>query len=194
MKCEQLSLFDLSSVELAKEPVAKTCLLSVGDKIAKVVLGECRVATITKIEGLPYYPFYRTDRGCCYTYKDGLRSVEDLQKEADANRKNYKTIQPTNLEKRFTVEYKPRECDGVVLWAQIGIFQNMLYWKENMTYQFLEPYPDEKSLMKAYNKRKQDILKSYGKFAVVDKEYPMRRLYWSRHGFYADAEYVAFNH
>lgn len=57
---EQLSLFDLINSQKPK-PTIKTEVLKVGDKIGRVVLGECRIATITEVEGLPYYPFYRTD-------------------------------------------------------------------------------------------------------------------------------------
>ena len=84
----------------------------------------------------------------------------------------------------LTVIYKPRQCDGKVLWAQIGILDNMLFWKEDVTYQFLEPYDSEKKLRKAYEKHKEKILdKRYGEFEIVDQEHEMRRLYWSKHRF-----------
>ena len=35
-------------------------------------------------------------------------------------------------------------------WAQIGILDNMLFWKEDVTYQFLEPYDSKEKLMKEY--------------------------------------------
>lgn len=195
MMYEQLSLFDAI---YSPEPEIKRPrkILSVGDKIGRVVLGECRIATITKVEGLPNYPFYRTDRGVCYSVKEGEKSIDELLSIAEENRKKYKTIIPQNLSERFTVEYEPRECDGVVLWAQIGILDNMLFWKEDATYQFLEPYESEKKLMKEYNKHKQNILEDFGgrmKYRIVEQEHPMRRLYWSNHGFYADAEYVETN-
>lgn len=191
---EQLSIFDYMQSIQPKEP--KNHLLSVGDKIGRVVLGECRIATITEVEGLPDYPFYRTDKHGCYSYKEGLEDVSKLIKTAEENRKNYKTIVPCDLSERLTVEYAPRECDGVILWAQIGIIDNMLFWKEDATYQFLEPYESEKKLMKEYNKHKKNILEDFGgrmKYRIVEQERPMRQLYWSKHGFYADAEYVETN-
>lgn len=189
---EQLDIFDY--LKPLANPVEKfNNLISVGDEIAKVVLGECRIATITKIEGLPDCPFYRTDKGICYEVADGGKTVGELIAVAEAERKKYKTIVPQNLSERITVEYVPRECDGKVLWAQIGIIENMLFWKEDVTYQFLEPYSSEKKLRKAYEMRKQHILDKCLEYCVVDEEKPMRRLYWSKHGFYADAEYVKFN-
>lgn len=193
MMYEQLSLFDTI---YAPEPEIKRSekILSAGDKIGRVVLGECRIAKITKVEGLPNYPFYRTDRGCCYSVKDGEKSIDELLSIAEENRKKYKTIIPQNLSECFTVEYEPRECDGAVLWAQIGILDNMLFWKENVTYQFLVPYESEKKLMKAYQEHKKRMIEDgYGKIKIMENEHKMRRLYWSNHGFYADAEYVRDN-
>ena len=131
---EQLSLFDAI---YAPEPEMKRPkkILSVGDKIGKVVLGECRIATITKVEGLPNYPFYRTDRGICYSVSDGEKSIDELLSIAEQNRKKYKTIIPQNLSERFTVEYEPRECDGAVLWAQedVEYYLRMKYREGNST-------------------------------------------------------------
>lgn len=187
----QLNIFDFMKEESPKRDLSK--ILKAGDKIGRVVLGECRIATVEKVEGLPDYPFYRTDHAC-YSYDEGLKSIEELTKIAEAERSKYKTIIPQNLSDRITVEYEPRECDGAVLWAQIGIFQNMLFWKEDMTYQFLEPYEDKKKLMKKYEKHRKNIMEDkYNRFRIIDEEKPMRRLYWSNHGFYADAEYVKCN-
>ena len=187
-----MSIFDFLQPEIPQTKRPK--ILLVGDKIAKVVFGECRVATITRVEGLPDYPFYRTDRGCCYEVKDGEKTVEELMAIAEQERKKYKTIIPHNLSERITVEYEPRGCDGRTLWAQIGIIGNMLFWKEDITYQFLEPYDSEKKLMKEYKKHKKRILDEMDghiRYRFIDEEKPMERLYWSNHGFYADAEYVA---
>lgn len=187
----QLSIFDFMHEEKPKRKFGR--ILSVGDKIGRVVLGECRIATITKVEGLPDYPFYHTDRAC-YSVEEGYRDIEELTAIAEAERSKYKTIIPQNLTDRITVEYEPRECDGQVLWAQIGIIDNMLFWKEDVTYQFLEPYGNEKKLRKEYEKHKNNILHdTYSKYRIVDDEKPMHRLYWSNHGFYADAEYVKTN-
>ena len=57
---EQLSIFDYIQSIQPKEP--KSHIISAGDKIGRVVLGECRVGKITKVEGLPDYSFYRTDK------------------------------------------------------------------------------------------------------------------------------------
>lgn len=187
--CEgQINLFDLLGNTL--QPITSIeNTLSVGDKIGRVVLGECRIATITGVEGLPRYPFYRTDNGC-YTYEEGLEDIQELMQQAEQNRLKYKTIVPQNLEKRLTVQYT-RPSDGYVMWAQIGIIGNMLFWKEECTYQFLEPYDSEKKLQKEYEKHRKKIMERGG--TIVDYEMPMRRLYWSRKGFYADAEYVQHN-
>ena len=192
---EQLSIWDfLNPVETEKQENRFGKILSVGDKIGRVVLGECRISTITEIEGLPNYPFYRTDSGGCYSLEDGYMNIEELVRKAEQEREKYKTIIVKNLLDRITVEYEPRECDGKVLWAQIGIFDNMLFWKEDYTYQFLEPYNDKKKLMKEYEKHKKNILDDkYNCFRIVKNEHEMRRLYWSNHGFYADAEYVKTN-
>ena len=189
----QLSIFDYMHSIQPKEQ--KNHILSVGDKIGRVVLGECIIATVEKVEGLPDYPFYRTDK-CCYTYEEGLHDIQELCRIAESDRKKYKTIIPKNLSERLTVEYAPRECDGRVLWAQIGILDNMLFWKEEVTYQFLEPYDSEKKLMKEYKKHKNNMLENFGgkkNYHIVEQEHPMHRLYWSEHGFYADAEYVQHN-
>ena len=190
---EQLSIFDYMQSSSRKK--RKKHILSVGDKIGRVVLGECRIATIEKVEGLPDYPFYRTDK-CCYSYEEGLHDIQELLRIAEEKRKDYKTIIPQNLSKRLTVEYAPRECDGHILWAQIGIMDNMLFWKDGMTYQFLEPYDSEKKMLKEYEKHKKNMLDSFGNkrnYHIVEQEHTMRRLYWSEHGFYADAEYVQYN-
>lgn len=190
----QISIFDLLEEKTDQEVDHYGFVLNPGDQIGRVVLGECRIATVTKVEGLPNHPFYRTDRGTCYTYEEGLHEIPDLIELAKSKRKNYKTIIPKNLKNRFTVEYEPRECDGVVLWAQIGIFENMLFWKEGCTYQFLEPFKNQKELMKAYEKHKKNMTEgSYRRYRERKREHKMERLYWSSHGFYADAEYVQHN-
>ena len=187
----QMSIFDFLTPE--KKPEKPRKILFVGDKSGKVILGECYVATITKVEGLPDYPFYRTDRGC-YGIKEGEKSIEELERIAEKERLKYKTIIPRGLSERITVEYEPRESDGRVLWAQIGIIGNMLFWKENITYQFLEPYDSEKKLRKEYEKHKKRILEdTYSKYKILEKEKQMERLYWSKRGFYASAEYVETN-
>lgn len=191
----QLSIWDfLNSVETEKQENRFGKILSVGDKIGRVVLGECRISTITEVEGLPNYPFYRTDSGGCYSLEEGYMNIEELVRKAEQEREKYKTIIVKNLLDRITVEYEPRKCDGKVLWAQIGIFDNMLFWKEDCTYQFLEPYNDKNKLMKEYEKHKKNILDDkYNCFRILKNEHEMRRLYWSNHGFYADAEYVKTN-
>lgn len=192
----QINLFEyLEGIREEKiVPHISEKILAVGDLIGRVVLGECRIARVTEIEGFPDYPFYRTDSGGCYTIEEGFVEIDELKRKAEKQRKQYNTVVPAGLQERLTVIYKPRQCDGKVLWAQIGILDNMLFWKEDMTYQFLEPYDSEKKLRKAYEKHKEKILdKRYGEFEIVDQEHEMRRLYWSKHGFYADAEYVLHN-
>lgn len=193
----QISFDDLMQENRAKEAVKElTNIRSVGDRVGRVVLGELRTATVTKVEGLPFYPFYRTDSGGCYSYKEGLADLEELRKQAEKNRRQYETIEPKNLERRITVKYPPLCPGGGTLWAQVGIFQGMLFWKESMTYQFLQQCKNEKELNREYEKHKKQILEEFGGSAViVEGEHPMRRLYRSKaaNG-YADAEYVKFNY
>ena len=179
--------------EAAKE---LTNIRSVGDRVGRVVLGELRTATVTKVEGLPFYPFYRTDSGGCYSYKEGLDDLEELRKQAEENRRKYETIEPKNLERRITVKYPPLCPGGGTLWAQVGIFQGMLFWKESMTYQFLRQCKSEKELEREYKKHKKQILEEFdGSGVIVEEEHPMRRLYRSKAASgYADAEYVKFNY
>lgn len=169
-------------------------LRAVGDLIGRRVLGEVRTAHITEIEGLPHFPFYRTDSGGCYSVEEGRNSIEELQRQAEAERTKYKTIVPGNLTDRITWQYT-RGCDNRVLWAQIGIMDGMLFWKDDITYQFLEPYDTPQKLKRAYNAKKKEI--EYGMNIchadILRDEHPMRRLYWSCRGFYADAEYVETN-
>lgn len=193
----QISFDDLMQENRAKEAAKElTNIRSVGDRVGRVVLGELRTATVTKVEGLPFYPFYRTDSGGCYSYKEGLVDLEELRKQAEKNRRQYETIEPKNLERRITVKYPPLCPGGGTLWAQVGIFQGMLFWKESMTYQFLQQCKNEKELNREYEKHKKQILEEFGGSAViVEGEHPMRRLYRSKaaNG-YADAEYVKFNY
>lgn len=168
-------------------------LRAVGDLIGRRVLGEVRTAHITEIEGLPHFPFYRTDSGGCYDVKEGYTSIEELERQAVAERVKYKTIVPENLTDRITWQYT-RGSNNRVLWAQIGIMDGMLFWKDDVTYQFLKPY-DTQRLKKAYNAKKKEIEDGMNicHAKMIKDEHPMRRLYWSRHGFYADAEYVEAN-
>lgn len=188
----QVSIYDLIKPEKPK----KDKLLKVGDKIGRVVLGELRIATVTAVEGLPDYPFYRTTRAC-YSYEEGLKSIEELKKEAEEARVKYITIEPKGLTERITVEYPPREGDGRVLTAQLGIYDgSWLFWRYNMTYSFLEPYEDPKKLEKDYAKHKERMLEEDGHrgYTLLDHELPIERLYWSNsRKAYASAEYVRNN-
>ena len=193
----QISFDDLMQENRAKEAAKElTNIRSVGDRVGRVVLGELRTATVTKVEGLPFYPFYRTDSGGCYSYKEGLADLEELRKQAEKNRRQYETIEPKNLERRITVKYPPLCPGGGTLWAQVGIFQGMLFWKESMTYQFLRQCKSEKELEREYKKHKKQILEEFdGSGVIVEEEHPMRRLYRSKAASgYADAEYVKFNY
>lgn len=187
---EQLSLFDLL-MQPSPEVEEPLQIRSVGEKIGRVVLGECRIATITSVEGKGKKSFYRTDRHGCYSYEEGLQDIEDLIEEAALAHLDYETFIPKNLTERLTVEYT-RQCDNRILWAQIGILDNMLFWKENCTFQFLEPYDNPKELKKEYEKHKKELMKYSNRmnFHICDTEHPMECLYWSRNGCYATAEYV----
>lgn len=192
----QISFDDLMQENRVKEAKELPNIRSVGDRVGRVVLGELRTATVTKVEGLPFYPFYRTDSGGCYSYKEGLADLEELRKQAEKNRRQYETIEPKNLERRITVKYPPLCPGGGTLWAQVGIFQGMLFWKESMTYQFLQQCKNEKELNREYEKHKKQILEEFdGSGVIVEEEHPMRRLYRSKAASgYADAEYVKFNY
>ena len=170
----------------------KMHLLKVGDKIGRIVLGEVRIATVTAVEGLPLFPFYITDKNSFYSYAEGLEDIEELKIKAEKERKKYKTIIPAGLEKRITVRYKTQE--GQYLWGQIGIYKDMLYWKEATTYQFLEIYKNKNELIKEYKKHEKNILKAFNVYEVLSNEIKMDRLYFSKKiNGYASAEYVMLN-
>lgn len=196
MLYEQISFEELLREDAATEKRELPNIRSVGDTVGRVVLGELRTAVVTKVEGLPFYPFYRTDSGGCYSYEEGLDDLEKLRQQAEENRRQYETIEPQNLERRITVKYPPLYPGGGTLWAQVGIFQGMLFWKESMTYQFLQQCKSEKELKKEYEKHKKQILEEFdGSGVIVEEEHPMRRLYRSKAASgYADAEYVKFNY
>ena len=182
---EQLSLFDPPKPEYSKDKMKK-----IGDKVARVVLGECYVGTITAIEG----SFYRTSQGC-YTYEEGLEDVETLIKKAEEERKKYDTIIPHDLERRITVEYpNPDSKSNRIDWGQVGVFKGMVFWKGRCTYQFLYKPKDEKDLEKIYKKCKKSMLSPYIPYTFCQEEKVMNRLYASKAApGYADAEYVDFN-
>lgn len=164
----------------------------VGDVIGRIVLGEVEKGTISKVEGNEEYRFYRTDVGC-FNKTEGSTDIEALEREAEKLRKKYKTIIPCPLEKRVTIKYPPRECDGYVMTAQIGIYQGMLYWQKAYTYEFLEPYDDEKKLMKAYKNKLSEMTDggvNHDRWEQVEESAGVSRLYWSKNGFYVSAEYV----
>ena len=111
---------------------------------------------------------------------------------AEKERKKYKTIIPAGLEKRITVRYKTQE--GQYLWGQIGIYKDMLYWKEATTYQFLKIYKNKNELIKEYKKHEKNILKAFNVYEVLSNEIKMDRLYFSKKiNGYASAEYVMLN-
>lgn len=176
-----------------KEMIPENTIRKVGDLVARVVLGECRISRVTQVEGLPNYPFYRTEEWGCFSYKEGLLPPIQAQRQAIEARKQFVTVVPHDLEDRITVEYNQRSSDGKVTWAQIGIYQGMLFWKEYCTYQFLESFKNEKELKKAYKKHKDAILNMNDGY-LVEKEHEMRRLYKSNSfNGYSDAEYVQHN-
>lgn len=184
---------NVSIFELLKPNEEKKQLLNVGDKIGRVVLGECRIATVTAVEGLPDYPFYRTDNHGCYNYSEGLKNIEELKAQAERERKKFKTIIPEGLEKRVTVRYKAKT--GKYLWAQLGIYKDMLFWKESTTYQFLQIFENERKLKKEYKEHLKNILEDFnGVYDVLPNEITMDRLYFSNKlNGYASAEYTMYN-
>lgn len=179
---QQLSIFDFVNEKTEEKPKIKR--LSVGDYIGRLVIGEVRKSRITKVEGNDEYFFYRTDLGCFY--KTDRTDFEQMEKEAKEIRRQYKTIEIDCFDKFLAVKYQPRNCSS---YAMVGIYNDMLFWEKEFTYQFLEK---PKNLEKEYKKKCFEITEER-KYEVLDKPIPTRRLYWSRHGFYADAEYVKNN-
>ena len=191
---EQLDIFSyLEPQEQSEEP--KYNRLNVGDKIGNLVLGEVIIGTIYKVEGNEKHFFYRTDKGC-FSPNDRT-DFEQMEKEAEEIRKQYKTIEIDKFDKFFAIEYPPRECDGYILNAMVGIYKGMLFWKEDYTYQFLEPV---RNIEKAY---KDKILRithdTFGEkkernYKVLDNPLPVKRLYYSNSSkLYSEAQYVLFN-
>ncbi len=191
---EQLDIFSfLEPQETIKKPKCKH--LSVGDKIGRLVLGEVEIGTIYEVEGNDEYFFYRTDKGC-FTPSDRT-DFEQMEREAEEIRKQHKTIEIDCFDKFFAVKYPPRKCDGHILYAMVGIYDGMLFWKEDSTYQFLEPV---KNLEKAYKDKVFNITHNWwGKkeeceYEVLDEPIPVKRLYYSNaKGCYAEARYVQSN-
>lgn len=92
-------------------------LRMVGDTVGRLVLAECEEAMVTKVEGLPNFPFYRTSRGSCYSYEEGAASVDELRRRAVELLPQYQTVIPSGLERRLIVLYRPydgndRRCGG----------------------------------------------------------------------------------
>ena len=191
---EQLDIFSyLEPQEQSEEP--KYNRLNIGDKIGNLVLGEVIIGTIYKVEGNEKHFFYRTDKGCFNP--NGRTDFEQMEKEAEEIRKQYKTIEIDKFDKFFAIEYPPRECDGYILNAMVGIYKGMLFWKEDYTYQFLEPV---KNLEKAYNDKILRIThdtfgeKKERNDKVLDNPLPVKRLYYSNSSkLYSEAQYVLFN-
>lgn len=191
---EQLDIFSyLDPQEQSEKP--RHNRLSVGDKIGKLILGEVIIGTIYKVEGNDNHFFYRTDKGC-FDQQDRT-DFEQMEKEAKKIREQYKTIEINKFDKFFAVEYPPRECDGHTLYAMVGIYQGMLFWKEECTYQFLETV---KNLEKAYKDKAFKITHEwFGEqqerdYKVLDKPLPVERLYCSNlRKIYSEAEYVQYN-
>ena len=191
---EQLDIFSyLEPQEQSEEP--KYNRLNVGDKIGNLVLGEVIIGTIYKVEGNEKHFFYRTDKGC-FNPNDRT-DFEQMEKEAEEIRKQYKTIEIDKFDKFFAIEYPPRECDGHILNAMVGIYNGMLFWKEDYTYQFLESV---KNLEKAYNDKILGIThdtfgeKKERNYKVLDNPLPVKRLYYSNSSkLYSEAQYVQYN-
>lgn len=190
---EQLDIFSFLQPDEIVLPSRKR--LNVGDYIGRLVLGEVERAKIIKVEGNEKHFFYRTDMNVCFD-ADSRIDFEEMEKEAKEIRKNYKTLEIDKFEKFFAVMYPPRKCDGRILYAMAGIYNGMLFWKEEVTYQFLEPV---KSIEKAYEDKVFKITHEwYGEkkereYKKLENPIPVKRLYLSKHGFYSEARYVETN-
>lgn len=191
---EQLDIFSFLQEQDKISKQADQQRLNIGDYIGRLVLGEVEKGRIEKVEGNDKYFFYRTDRGC-FNASDRT-DFDQMEREAEEIRKQYRTIEIDRFERFFAVKYPPRECDGAVLYAMAGIFNGMLFWQEELTYQFLKP---EKDLEKAYKNKIHEIThECWGdqkekEYMILSEPIRTNRLYWSRHGFYADARYVEMN-
>ncbi len=111
--------------------------------------------------------------------------------------KEKQSIGIDHFDRFFAVKYPPRECDGRVLDAMVGIYNGMLFWQKEMTYQFLEPVQD---LEKAYEQKVFEIThydfgdKPERPYEVLDVPLPVKRLYYSKSGnCYSEAEYTKCN-
>lgn len=191
----QLSIFEYLESQKPKKNPPKYERLKVGDKVGRIVLGEVETATITEVEGNDIYFFYRTDKYSCFDA--GSRTdIEQMELEAEEERKKYKTIEIDHFDKFFAVEYPPRICDGRALNAMVGIFKDMVFWKHDCTYQFLVPC---KNVEKEYKKRIFEIThdavsKKELVYTILENPIATKRLYWSNVGkCYSDARYVQYN-
>lgn len=192
---EQLDIFDFLNVDTPKEQRQVPKRLNVGDKVGRLVLGDVVIGTIYKVEGNDTHFFYRTDKGC---FDSTARTdIEQMQIEAEEIRKKFDTITIDRFEKFFAVEYPPRECDGHVMYAMVGIYKSMLFWKEDYTYQFLE---NVKNIAKAYEEKVFKITHEwYGdkperRYKILENPLPVKTLYYSNsRKCYAKAGYVEYN-
>ena len=167
--------------------------LKAGDQIATVCLGEYYIATINTPEN-GYYRMGQT-RYCWYP-KD-IMTVKDAIRKAEEEREKYYTIVPENLTELYHMEYV-REIDGYHMWGQIGYYEDMLFWKHECTYQFLEKRGKltDRNWKKLYAGHMDDLAGragfSHGK--QVYEEHPMDRLYLCADGTtYASADYAMRN-
>ena len=191
----QLSIFDFLNSETPKENPKILKRLNIGDKVGRLVLGDVIIGRIYAVEGNDKHFFYRTDKGC---FDSNCRTdIEQMEIEAEEVRKQFDTIVIDKFDKFFAVQYPPRECDGHIMYAMVGIYKGMLFWKEDYTYQFLETV---KNVEKAYKEKVFKIThKSYGdkqerSYKVLENPIPVKRLYYSNsRKCYAEAGYVEHN-
>lgn len=189
---EQLDVFSFIKDDKEQEN-GKAKRLKVGDKIGRLVLGEVVVATITEVCGNEEYFFYRTDRGTCFEKTDRT-DFEQMEKEAEEIRKQHDIIEIDRFDKFFAVEYPHRECNGHIMCAMVGIYNGMLFWKHDVTYQFLEKV---KNIEKEYDKIAYEITHYFNKkreYKILDNPISIERLYYSKsRNLYASAGYVKQN-
>lgn len=190
---EQINIFDyLNNTGNIYSP--KYERLNVGDKVGRIILGEVEIGTIEEVDGNKKNFFYRTDHGC---FEAGSRTdIEEMQREAEIERNKYKTIEVNVFDKFFAVEYPPSQCYGHITTAMVAVFQGMLFWKEDCTYQFLEYC---KNIEKEYKKKVHIITHEYNsnekrEYTVLNEPIKTKRLYYSKTGnLYSEAKYVQYN-
>lgn len=192
---KQMNIFDFLQPE---KPLEWNPKFKVGDKVHHRVLGEIRTVTVVGYRKCKVYKYYHTDRGD-FSAEKLEKTLEQLQREAEAVKAKHKNIKPHDLEKRVTVEYTSMITGNKSI-GQIGIYDGMLYNHFSGNFEYLTPYPNEKALMEAYEESlyklkrldQPESVRRQFPYRYVEEEQEMETLYWSDWGkCYGTAEFAA---